>query len=218
MAWAANRWPRSSGSVATGWSWWLPGVPWRRAPPSLPSCLWCSPLSTNSRWRGAVSQNKPETSHTHIDVMHFDWLWLFFETLNHCLTDTVDRLRINGIKENSSLKSHMSHPLQGRYRFRRNSFNKQWFYANSQHSYFEHKLISVTHYANDGHILLIMCISCVSVSAVVKWVVLLFGHFTCLAIIFFYTGLWGRRGGSFWCDPYQEHPRTGNHYCWLCWR
>lgn len=54
-AWAANRWPRSWGSAATGWSWWSPGVLWMRVPPSLLSCLWCSPLSMNNRWRGAVS-------------------------------------------------------------------------------------------------------------------------------------------------------------------
>lgn len=50
LVWAANKWPRSSGSVATGWSWWSPGVPWMKVPPSLPSCLWCCPLSANNRW------------------------------------------------------------------------------------------------------------------------------------------------------------------------
>lgn len=49
--WAVSRWRRSSGSVATGWSWWSPGVLWTRIPLSLLSCPWCSPLWTN-RWEG----------------------------------------------------------------------------------------------------------------------------------------------------------------------
>lgn len=71
LAWAANKWPRSSGSVATGWSWWSPGVPWMKVPPSLPSCLWCCPLSANNRWGQQFKKEQVQFRVSHIISVHF---------------------------------------------------------------------------------------------------------------------------------------------------